>query len=128
MIRPGVFSRYESSSPPVRLDAAAAVVDDHVAMMVEDPNTRNEVPTGTGIQCRWTRTTTTKQCIIGNDMMGRAQDDDDDGRPHHSPSSSSSEGMTSSPAIIGRWSLKGAHGSVELEGAQGSVDLEGVHG
>ena len=30
--------------PPVRLDAAAAVVDDHVAMMVEDPNTRNEVP------------------------------------------------------------------------------------
>ncbi len=71
---------------PVRLEAAAAVVDDHVAMMAEDPNTRNEVPTGAGIQCRWTRTTT-QQCIIGNDMMDRAQDDDDDGCPHHSSSS-----------------------------------------
>ena len=55
--------------PPVRLEAAAAVVDDHVAMMAEDPNTRNEVPTGAGIQCRWTRTTT-QRSIIGNGMMG----------------------------------------------------------
>ena len=54
---------------PVRLEAAAAVVDDHVAMMAEDPNTRNEVPTGAGIQCRWTRTTT-QRSIIGNGMMG----------------------------------------------------------
>ena len=32
----------------VRLDTAAVVVDDHVAMMVEDPNTHNEVPTAAG--------------------------------------------------------------------------------
>ena len=98
---------------PVRLEAAAAVVDDHVAMMAEDPNTRNEVPTGAGIQCRWTRTATQH-----HRQRHDGYDDDDDGRPHHSSSSSSSsEGKKSSPAIMGQGSLKGVMGKWSLKGS-----------